>query len=236
MLTSKISIAIDGPVAAGKGTVAKSLAEKLGILYVDTGAMYRALALFIKQHQLTWDQESQICQELAKQKPKVELRSPLASEKDGRLVTVFLNNFDVSWEIREEAISLGTSQITKYKCVRDYMVPQQQNMAKNYSVVMEGRDITTRVLPKANLKIYLDASVEERVQRRYTQLLHRGEKISLNQVGQDLKKRDYEDKNRKIDPLIIAKDAWILDTTNLEVSQVIQKICDKLKEKGINKL
>lgn len=229
-----LQIAIDGPVAAGKGTVARLLSLKLGILYVDTGAMYRALALFVKRNKIEWDEEESICSLIKLKSPKVDLKMPKREEKDGRLITTLLDREDVSWQIRAEEISWGVSVITRYRCVRDYMLPHQQVLAKKQSVVMEGRDITTRVLPNANLKIYLDANEKVRAKRRYDQLLKKGENVDFENIYQELKKRDYQDMNRDNDPLAMSEDTWLLDTTDLTIERVVDKILEKLQ--NINKL
>jgi CMP/dCMP kinase len=233
ILKDNLQIAIDGPVAAGKGTISKLLANKLGILYVDTGAMYRALTYFVKQNQISWQDETGICQLLQRQKPTVILETPKDEKKDGRLITIILNDKDISWKIRTEEISHGVSVISNYKCVRDYMVPQQQNLASSTSVVMEGRDITTRVLPKADLKIYMDASEEIRVKRRWQQMLEKGETVELENILKQLHDRDFRDMNRDIDPLQKTLDAWVLDSTNLSVMQTIEAIINKLKDEKL---
>ncbi|OGD63842.1 cytidylate kinase [Candidatus Beckwithbacteria bacterium RBG_13_42_9] len=227
----KLLIAIDGPVAAGKGVVSKLLAQKLGILYVDTGAMYRAVTLFVKRHGINWENEAEICQLLQREKPTVELQMPEVN--DGRLVTVLLNGEDISWAIRTEEISWGVSVVTRYRCVRDYMLPQQRQLAQKQSVVMEGRDITTRVLPNASLKIYMDADEKVRIQRRFQELIKRGEKTTLRGVREFLKKRDQQDKQRANDPLTIVVDAWVLDTTELSINQVVEMIINKIREKKL---
>jgi CMP/dCMP kinase len=229
-LKDNIQVAIDGPVAAGKGTCSKLLAEKLKLLYIDTGAMYRALTYFIKQKDINWEDEQSIAKALKNHKPQVSLYKPVEDKKDGRLITVLLNKEDISWKIRTEDISRGVSIITAYKAVRDYMVPQQQKIAKATSVVMEGRDITTRVLPDADLKIYLDASEDVRAERRYLQRLEKGELVNLEDIKKALQERDYRDTHRKLDPLTIASDAWHLDTTKLNISAVVEKITDRLVE------
>lgn len=233
ILKSNLQIAIDGPVAAGKGTVSKLLAEKLNILYVDTGAMYRALTLFIKENNIDWEDETAINKLIQTKKPLISLNKPQGNEIDGRLVTVLLNNKDVSWDIRTEKVSYGVSIITQYKIVRDYMVKKQQLLASQKSVVMEGRDITTRVLPHADLKIYLDANPEIRAKRRYEELLSKNQSVTFESVKKELIERDYRDSHRQIDPLSISSDAWILDTSNYSIDQVITLICSKLKEKTL---
>jgi cytidylate kinase len=220
-------------VAAGKGTVARLLANRLGILYVDTGGMYRALTLFIKQQGVSWEDEPAICRLIADLKPQVKLRNPQDGEKDGRLITVLLNDQDVSWQIRTEEISWGVSVITRYRCVRDYMLPQQQQLAREQSVVMEGRDIITRVLPQAQLKIYMTADEKTRGERRYKQLLEKGDNADLEAVLTQLKKRDHQDKSRENDPLVKAPGAWELDTTDLTIEGVAEKIISKIRQEKL---
>jgi len=228
-----LQIAIDGPVAAGKGTAARLLANRLAILYVDTGGMYRALTLFARQQGVDWEDEAAICRVIAELKPQVKLRNPLDSEKDGRLITVLLNGKDVSWKIRTEEVSWGVSVITRYRCVRDYMLPLQQQLAQEQSVVMEGRDITTRVLPDAQLKIYMTANEKIRAERRYKQLLEKGDNVSFEEVLEQLKKRDCQDKGRKNDPLVKAPGVWKLDTTVLTIEGVVEQIIQRIEQKKL---
>jgi cytidylate kinase len=228
ILKKNLQIAVDGPVAAGKGTTSKLIAERLHILYVDTGAMYRALAYFVKANGLDFEDEKGIAKLLNSRKPEVKLKRPEGKKNDGRLVTVFLNNQDISWKIRTPEIDQGVSIVTKYKAVRNYLVPQQRKLAASVSVAMEGRDITTRVLPKADLKIYMDGSPETRARRRYEQTLEKGVYITYEEVLSELQKRDYHDSHRSIDPLQVTKDAWVLDTTDLTIEEVIDAIIDKL--------
>ncbi len=222
-------IAIDGPVAAGKGTTAKLVAQRLGFLYVDTGAMYRALTLFAKNEGVSWGDEVQIGKILMERRPKVELSIPINQEKDGRLCTVKLNGEDVSWKIRTEDISRGVSVITQYAAVRDYITPLAREIAETADVVMEGRDITTVVLPEADLKIYMDADPRERAERRHRELMTRGEDVSFEQVLQQLNERDKRDSERAIAPLTKAKNAWILDTTSMSIDRVADVIVEKAK-------
>lgn len=217
-------IAIDGPVAAGKGTTAKMVAQRLGFLYVDTGAMYRGLTLFAKQRGVAWSDEKKIAALLKEEKPKVELSIPSESERDGRLCTVKLNGEDVSWNIRTEEISAGVSVITQYASVRDYITPMARQIAKTQNVVMEGRDITTVVLPEADLKIYMDAEAKERAERRHRELMSRGEDITYEEVYAQLVERDKRDSEREIAPLKKARGAWILDTTGMTIDQVADLI------------
>ena len=223
-------IAIDGPVAAGKGTTAKMVAARLGYLYVDTGAMYRCLTLFAKDMGVEWKNEAKISDLLESEKPQVELKIPEGTEKDGRLCTVKLNGEDVSWKIRTEEISRGVSVITQYASVRDYITPMARAIAKTQNVVMEGRDITTVVLPEADLKIYMDADPHERAVRRHRELMMRGEDITLESVYDQLVERDKRDSERTIAPLKKAKNAWILDTTGMSIDQVAEMIVMRVEE------
>ncbi|MEI8232292.1 MAG: (d)CMP kinase [bacterium] len=222
-------IAIDGPVAAGKGTTAKMVAARLGFLYVDTGAMYRCLCLLAKQKGIDPEDEAKIAEMLSTEKPKIELSIPRENEKDGRLCTVKLNGIDVSWNIRTEEISKGVSIITQYSTVRDYITPMAREIADVQNVVMEGRDITTVVLPEANLKIFMDADPAERATRRHKELMARGEDVSYELVYNQLVERDKRDSERVIAPLKKAKNAWILDTTGLNIDQVAELIVNKVE-------
>jgi len=229
-MSKTFQIAIDGPVAAGKGTTAKMVAARLGFLYVDTGAMYRALTLFAKNENVAWRDEAKIAELLRQKAPKVELSIPKESEKDGRLCTVKLNGVDVSWKIRTEEISTGVSIITQYVSVRDYITPLAREVALTQDVVMEGRDITTVVLPDANLKIYMDADPKERATRRHRELMTRGEDIAFETVYNQLVERDKRDSERAIAPLKKAENAWILDTTGMTIDAVAEIIVAKVKE------
>lgn len=230
MKKKTFQIAIDGPVAAGKGTTAKMVAARLGFLYVDTGAMYRSLTLFAKRNNIAWSDEVAIAQLLDKEKPKITLSIPEESERDGRLCSVKLNGEDVSWVIRTEEISSGVSLITQYACVRDYVTPMAREIGKVQNVVMEGRDITTVVLPQADLKIYMDADPHERAERRHREIMSRGEDVSIEQVYDQLVERDKRDSERAIAPLKKAEGAWILDTTGMAIDSVAEVIVAKVVE------
>jgi len=222
-------IAIDGPVAAGKGTTAKLVAQRLGYLYVDTGAMYRALTLYVLSKGIDLDNEDSVVQLLQNDNPEVKLRVPSEKEKDGRLCTVLLNSDDVSWKVRTEKVSRGVSRITQYAGVRDLITPIARNIAQAQSVVMEGRDITSVVLPTADLLIYMDADALERARRRHRELLTRGEDITLEQVHQDLVDRDNRDSQREIAPLKKVPGVWIIDTTGMTIDKVAEIIVDKVE-------
>ena len=230
MTHTTFQIAIDGPVAAGKGTTAKIVAQRLGFLYVDTGAMYRGLTLFAKNEGVDWSDEASIAKLLTDKKPQVTLSIPNEAEKDGRLCTVKLNGEDVSWLIRTEEISKGVSVITQYASVRDYITPLARKIGEEQNVVMEGRDITTVVLPEADLLVYMDADPKERAKRRHRELLSRGEDISFEEVLKDLTERDYRDSHREIAPLKKAIGAWILDTSGMTIDQVAEVIVERVME------
>lgn len=223
-------IAIDGPVAAGKGTTAKLVAQRLGFLYVDTGAMYRALTLYAQRAGIELINEENVVKKLVGDKPAVGLRVPTEEEKDGRLCTVLLNGEDVSWKVRTEEVSRGVSVITQYAGVRDMITPLARKIAEENDVVMEGRDITSVVLPEADLLIYMDADAMERAKRRHRELLMRGGDISLEQVHKDLVERDERDSNREIAPLKKVPGAWILDTTGMTIDQVAEVIVKRIKK------
>ena len=229
-MAKTFQIAIDGPVAAGKGTVAKLTAGRLGYLYVDTGAMYRSLTLYIQRIGINVADEFQVVTTLQTDKPKVELKVPSETERDGRLCTVLLNNEDVSWKVRTEEVSKGVSVITQYGGVRDMITPLARSIAQSQNVVMEGRDITSIVLPEANIKIYMDADAHERAKRRHAELLARGEDISEREVYQDLVERDERDSNRLIAPLKKVKGAWIIDTTHMTIEKVVDTIVERVGE------
>ena len=228
-MAKTFQIAIDGPVAAGKGTTAKLVAQRLGCLYVDTGAMYRALTLYVQRKEIDLGNETEVVTILQTDKPKVELQVPRDEEKDGRLCTVLLNGEDVSWKVRAEDVSKGVSVITQYGGVRDLITPLAQQIAATQDVVMEGRDITSVVLPNADMLIYMDADAMERAKRRHRELLMRGEDITLEMVHQDLVERDERDSRRAIAPLKKVPGAWILDTTGMSIDQVAEVIVARVE-------
>jgi len=226
-----LQIAIDGPVSAGKGSVARALAERLKILYIDTGAMYRASAYVAKKLGIAWDDVSSLVKQL--QGVRLEIRQPAPNEQDGRLCTVLVDGEDVSWKIRSEDIGFGASVVSQYPKVREILVAKQQAMARGRSVVMEGRDITTRVLPKASLKIFLTASDKERARRRQQQLRERGIVLAYEKVLDDLRKRDLQDTTRKADPLKVTPGVWVLDTNHLTMQKVVERILEEVERRGL---
>ncbi|MEN8253476.1 MAG: (d)CMP kinase [Patescibacteria group bacterium] len=220
-------VAVDGPVAAGKGTVSRLVADRLGFLYVDTGAMYRVAALVAKRNKLNAKEHKKINPLL--KKIQIDLRIPKESEKDGRLITVLLDDEDVSWKIRTEEMGQGASVVSQFPDIRKILVKKQQDIAKGKNVVMEGRDITHNVLPEAQLKIFLTANEMIRVKRRYVQLLERGEDITFAQVYDILHDRDTREKTRKTNPLKIVKGAWVIDTSDILIEKVVELIVERVK-------
>lgn len=229
-------IAIDGPVAAGKGTISRMLADELRFLYVDTGATYRVATLLAVRNNL--DFEKLMLEELQEvsrlvsilKSVDIKMRRPSRQEEDGRLLTLLVEDEDVSWLIREESISSKVAVVSKLQPVREVMVKKQQDIASNNDVVMEGRDITYRVLPQAQLKIYLDAKLEVRIKRRIEQLKSTGQVIDEDQVTRDLEHRDNLDMNRANDPLQIVPDAWYLDGTDLSSQETVAKIVERVMQ------
>lgn len=220
-------IAIDGPVAAGKGTTARLLADRLKFLYVDTGALYRAITLFAIREGKDWSREKEVVTLLETKQPRLELLIPKGELKDGRLCTVLLNGEDVSWKIRTEEVGRASSPVAQYLPVRDYVNEVARSMARAENVVMEGRDITGVVLPDADLKIYMDADPMERAKRRHRELLVRGEDVNLQKVYDDLMERDTRDKERN---LKVIPGVWMLDTTGMTIDQVADTIVTRMKE------
>lgn len=218
-----ISIAIDGPAGAGKSTIARRVAEKLGFIYVDTGALYRTVGLAMSRAGTDLD-DPQMVDELLRN-IWVEIVF-----KDGEQ-RVLLNGEDVSEEIRTPEASMMASRCSALPAVRAYLLDLQRNMAKTHSVVMDGRDIGTVVLPDANVKIFLTASVEVRAKRRYTELLAKGQDVTYNQVLDEMEKRDYNDSNRTVAPLRQAEDAVLLLTDSLDLEEAVAAVLKIIEER-----
>ncbi|MBT3249580.1 MAG: (d)CMP kinase [Candidatus Pacebacteria bacterium] len=223
-----MQIAIDGPVAAGKSTIAKIISSRLGMTYVDTGAMYRALALAALRADMDWD-NAQAMEKLA-QKIKIRLARPIGKKNDGRPVSVYLDNEDISWKIRESEMGEGASVVGTHPEVRKILVKLQQEMCNGNDVVMEGRDIGSKVLPHADLKIFMIADQDVRVKRKRKYLTKVGEKLTRKQVQADLVSRDTREMTREVDPLRPTLDAWQLDTTHMSIEEVIDTIVKKVEE------
>ena len=222
MENKKMIIAIDGPGAAGKSTVAKLLAQKLNYTYIDTGAMYRCLALYALRNNIAADN----VEGLIKASEDIEIFLDESNK-------VFLNNEDVTLAIRHPDVSRLASPVSCPRPVREIFVTKQRNVAKKAinGVVMDGRDIGTVVLPKAQIKIFLTADVKERAKRRYKELLEKGSGISFDEVLEDMKKRDYQDSHRDIAPLKPAEDSVIVDTSALSLEESIEKMLETIKER-----
>ena len=218
-----INIAIDGPAGAGKSTIAKALASDLGFIYVDTGAMYRAMALYVVENEIPDEDEEAV----AKACPDIDIR--IAFE-DG-VQCVYLNGENVNGRIRTEQISSMSSKISAQPAVRAHLLELQRSLAHSADVIMDGRDIGTNVLPDAQVKIFLTASVEVRAQRRYKEYLEKGQPAVLEEIEQDIKERDYRDMHREIAPLKQAKDAVLVDTSDMNIQQVVACIKEIIKEK-----
>ena len=210
------NIAIDGPAGAGKSTIAKIVAKELGFIYVDTGAMYRTLALACFRDGIDTSDEAAVV-------AKCESVEVTLGYEDGTQ-KVFLNGEDVSTEIRREEIGNLTSAIAVYPGVRKILVALQKDLAAKNDVVMDGRDIGTAVLPNADLKIYLTASVETRAKRRYDELVEKGQTCDLKEIEKDIEDRDYRDMNREVSPLSQADDAVLVDSSDMSIDEVVAKI------------
>ncbi|MDQ0197493.1 (d)CMP kinase [Neobacillus ginsengisoli] len=222
-MEKKLSIAIDGPAAAGKSTVAKIVAEKLSYIYIDTGAMYRALTYKAIVNHLNLENEDPLLDTLLA--TEIEL---LPSE-NGQFV--YLDHRDVTNEIRSSIVTNSVSIVSKHQKVREEMVRRQQAFATEGGVVMDGRDIGTHVLPSAEVKVFLLASVEERAVRRHTENLQKGFPSDLEKLKEEIARRDKIDSEREVAPLKKADDAIEIDTTSLTIPDVVEKIMDLIHER-----
>jgi cytidylate kinase len=214
------TIAIDGPAASGKSTVGKQVADALGYLFFDTGVMYRAVTWAVLERNIPIEDETKIAQLAAM--VDIDVRSP--SKQDNRSYDVWLDGKDVTWEIRRPEVDANVSQVSAYPGVRQALSAQQRRIGQRGYVVMVGRDIGTVILPESDLKIYLDASVDERARRRFEELRQRGEHANLEAITQALYKRDRFDITRQISPLRAAPDAIIIHSDNMSFDQVVDKI------------
>lgn len=211
-----LNIAIDGPSGAGKSTISKMLAKKLGIIYLDTGAMYRAVALYVSRKGVDVNDRDKVVSLLSQ--IEIEFRG------EGDEKRIYLNGEDVSAAIREHAVSKMASDVSKIKEVRLFLVEQQRAIAKKNDVVLDGRDITSFVLPDSKYKFFLTATPEERARRRYEELKAKGSDISYETVLADVNDRDYNDTHRDFAPLVQTEDAVLIDSTYLSTDEVIEVI------------
>ena len=218
-----MNIAIDGPAGAGKSTIARLAAKELGFIYVDTGAMYRAIALYFISNDTDTDDEASL-------KAALDNININIVYEEG-VQHVFLNLMDVSAEIRNEKVGNVASTTSALKPVREKLLDLQRDIAAKNDVIMDGRDIGTNILPNAELKIYLTASVDVRADRRFKELKEHGENPDIEVIKKDRETRDYQDMNREIAPLKQAEDAVYLDTSDMSISEVVDKIIELAKER-----
>ena len=218
------SIAIDGPAGAGKSTIAKALAKDLGFRYVDTGAIYRTVAYFLDLLGISPKDIDGVERYID------ELTIGIEYDDDG-LQHMIMNGMDVTGDIRTQDISQKASLVSAHAVVRDVLLDMQRDVAKTHNVIMDGRDIGTVVLPKANVKIFLTASAEVRAQRRYDELIAKGQKANLPTILKEIQQRDYQDTHRPIAPLKMARDSIKVDTSDLSIDEVIAKIKGIVAEK-----
>ena len=218
------NIAIDGPAGAGKSTIAKKVAKELSFIYVDTGAMYRAMAYYLLSQGIKGDEQEAIAEKCQGADISIEY-------KDGEQI-VILNGENVNGVIRTEEVGNMASAVSGYMPVREKLVELQKQLAAKENVIMDGRDIGTCVLPDAPAKIYLTASVEVRAARRYKELLEKGMKADLKEIEKDIEDRDYRDMHREHSPLKQAEDAVLLDTSSMTLDQVVEEILKIVREKG----
>ncbi len=213
-------IAIDGPAASGKSTLGAELASRLGYLYLDTGAMYRAATLAVLQRSITVADEKAVTSLVSE--IEIDVRPP--SKDDGRQNDILIDGIDATWEIRSPEVDGNVSQVSMYSGVREILTQRQREIGMRGRVVMVGRDIGTVVLPDADLKIYLDASAEARARRRHLENEERGNSMSYEDILEGVKRRDHIDSTRELAPLRIAEDAIVVDSTKLNISQVFDRV------------
>ncbi|MDO5456860.1 MAG: (d)CMP kinase [Atopococcus tabaci] len=219
-----VTVAIDGPASSGKSTVSRCLARDLNYIHIDTGAMYRGLTLAAIENQVPFDDEKELFDLLSKLNVSFE-------HHEGRQ-HVYINQRDVTKDIRTREVTNHASEVAAHSSIRKELVNRQRLLAENNNVIMDGRDIGTVVLPQADFKFFLDANVEERAHRRHKENLERGIESSFEEIKKELEERDFKDKNREVAPLKAAEDAIIIDTTEMDIHQVILKIKEYLSEES----
>ena len=222
-MSKYVSVAIDGPVGAGKSTIARAAAERLGFVYADTGALYRAVGLYCHRKGIDMKRASAVAAQL--DEISLEIKRIDGAQH------VFLNEKDVSEEIRLPEISMAASAVSAVPEVRTALLDMQRIIAENNDVIMDGRDIGTVVLPNASVKIFLTASPEIRAKRRYDELIAKGSEVTFEEVLDDLNKRDYNDSHRAAAPLKAADDAVVADTSGLDFEQSVELVCGLIKER-----
>ena len=210
------NIAIDGPAGAGKSTIAKRVAKEMGFVYVDTGAMYRALAVYFLQLGLCGDDREEIA--------KACRNAEVTLQYEDGIQQVYLNGENVTGKLREEAVGNMASVSSAIPEVREQLLELQREMARAHDVVMDGRDIGTNILPHADVKVYLTASVSERAKRRYLELKEKGVSCDMDEIARDIKERDTRDMNRETAPLMQAEDAVLIDSSDMTIDEVVAAI------------
>ena len=223
-MAKRISVAIDGPAGAGKSTIAKKLAKELGFRYVDTGAIYRTVAYFFD----TWGVSPKDVDGINRYID--ELNVDIWYDEEG-VQHMYMNDIEVTDDIRTQDISQKASLISAHAVVREMLLDMQREIAREYDVIMDGRDIGTVVLPKATVKIFLTASAEVRAQRRTDELIAKGQKANYPQILKEIQQRDYQDTHREIAPLKMCRDSVKVDTSDMTIDQVVQTIRDIVREK-----
>lgn len=221
------NIAIDGPAGAGKSTIAKRVAKELGFIYVDTGAMYRTIALYLLRNNVDCEQEEQLADALK----KIEISIFYENE----VQQLLLNGENVTGLIRTEEVGQMASKSSAKPIVRAKLLELQRSMAASSDVLMDGRDIGTQILPNAQLKIYLTASTTARAKRRYLELQQKGEECSLEEIEKDMAERDYRDMNRETAPLKQAEDAVLVDSSDMTIDEVVERIKTLTDERRMEK-
>ncbi len=217
------AVAVDGPAGSGKSTVAKEIAKRLGLLYIDTGAMYRTVGYAAQKKGIALEDETAVTAMLS------DLDMKICPQEDGQ--KIYLEGEDVTQKIRTQEAGKGASIVAAYAGVRQELVQLQQKMAQAHSVIMDGRDIATTVLPQAQVKIYLDASAEERAKRRVGELQAQGKQADLEVVKQEILQRDDQDMHRAISPLRCAPDATVVDTTGMDIAAVVETLLQIIAKK-----
>lgn len=224
-MSQKITIAIDGCSSCGKSTLAKQLAKELGYVYIDSGAMYRAITLYFLRNHINWTNDEDV--EKALQNIIIEFEYNFKSKQS----EILLNGENVEYVIRDLIVAEKVSEVAALKAVRSFAVAQQQQMGKKKGIVMDGRDIGTMVFPEAQLKIFMTADISVRVERRFKELYDRNPNITIEEVKNNLQMRDYIDSNREVSPLRKAPDAIEIDSTQLTMEEQLQAALDLAKER-----
>ena len=218
------AVAIDGPAGAGKSTIAKLVSKKLNYIYVDTGAMYRAIGLYLIKNNISADDEKSIDNAIAD--------ADISIDYIDSVQHVYIDGEDVTDKLRTEQVGNMASSCSIYLSVREKLVSLQRDIAKKQNVVMDGRDIATKVLPNADTKIYLTASVDTRAERRYKELKEKNVTCDIETIKKDIEDRDYRDMHRKNSPLVQAEDAVLIDSSNMSIDEVVDKILELVKKEN----